>query len=188
MKTSIILIALVLFIPNLIWSQTSIEKGTFSLGGNISFTSNYEETSDLNSTIFIFNPRFDYFIINNLSLGIMINYQNTSFVGQNNSSWGIGPSARYYFEVQTIKPFLGIGYSFAQQDASLSDDKIKQNNIILNLGADYFLTNDVTLETIISYTFMNIKYPQFYSTYYSDLKTQRKALSIGLGVNVFLHN
>ena len=187
MKASIIFIVVFLFIPNLTWSQSSIQKGTFSLGGNISFTSNYEESSDLNSTIFIFNPRFDYFVINNLSFGLMLNFQNTSFAGHNNSSWGIGPWARYYFEVQPIKPFLGIGYSFAQQNSSISDDKIKQNNIILSLGADYFLTNDVALETIISYTFMNIKYPQSYSIYYSDLKTQRKALSIGLGVNVFLH-
>lgn len=79
MKASIILTAIFLFISSLSWCQSSIEKGTISLNGNISFTSNYEEDADLNSTIFIFNPRFDYFIIDNLSLGIMLNYQNTSF-------------------------------------------------------------------------------------------------------------
>lgn len=186
MKVSIIFIVLFLFISNLSWGQTSIEKGTISLNGSISFTSNYEEGDGINSTIFIFNPRFDYFIIDNLSIGLMLNYQNTSFVGRDNSSWGIGPSARYYFDVQLIKPFLGIGYSVAQQNTSISDDKIKQNNIILNLGADYFLTNDVALETIVSYTFMNIKYPQSYNVFYSDLERQRKVLSIGIGVNVFI--
>lgn len=186
MKASLILIIIFIFISNLSWSQSTIEKGTISLNGNISFTSNYEEGDGLNSTIFIFNPRFDYFIIDNLSLGLMLNYQNISFGPSDNSSWGIGPSARYYFDVQVVKPFLGIGYSFAQQNLS-NDDNIKQNNIILNLGADYFLTNDVALETIISYTFMNYKYPQSYNTFYSDLEGQRKTLSIGLGVNVFIH-
>lgn len=81
---------------------------------------------------------------------------------------------------------MGIGYSFTQQNTSISDDDIKQNNIILNLGADYFLTNDVALETIVSYTFMNFKFPPSYNTFYSESEMQRKSLSIGIGVNIFL--
>jgi outer membrane protein W len=93
---------------------------------------------------------------------------------------------RYYFNVQSIKPFVGVGYSFANENSSLSDEDIKHNNIILNVGADYFLTDNIALETILGYTFMNIKYPKEYNLYYSDLETSRKSLSIGIGINVFL--
>jgi hypothetical protein len=55
----------------------------------------------------------------------MLNYQNISFGSSDNSSWGIGPSARYYFDVQGIKPFLGLGYSFAQQKSYLEKNLAK---------------------------------------------------------------
>ncbi len=181
MKTSIIFIFIFLIFSNLSLGQSPIEKGTFSLNGNISFTSNYEEDDFFNSTIFIFNPRFDYFIINNLSLGLSLYFKNSSFAGTSSSSKGIGPSIRYYFDVLNIKPFVGAGYSYADDNTS-----IIYNNAILNLGVDYFLTDNVALETVLSYTFMDIKYPDVYQTYYPDLKSSRKSLSIGLGVNVFL--
>jgi outer membrane protein len=169
------------FISGLSSAQSVIERGTFSINGNISFTSNQEETSDLNSTLFIFNPRFDYFIIDNLSLGLSLNYQHSSFSNFSSSRKGIGPSLRYYFNMPAVKPFLGVGYAYADDNTS-----IIYNNMIMNAGVDYFLTDDVAIETILSYTISNVKYPQDYEMFYSDLKTTRKSLSIGLGINIFL--
>jgi outer membrane protein W len=168
------------------YSQSDLKSGTFSINGTISYTSNYEESSDMDNSTFIFNPRFDYFIINNFSLGLMLNYQNNSFFGHNNSSWGIGPSARYYFTFDKIKPFVGAGYSYASENSTLTSDDIINNNIILTLGVDYFLTENVALETTVNYTFMNMKFPDVYSAYYNDLNVSRKSLSVGIGVNVFL--
>jgi len=186
MRCPFLFLFVIIYFSSYTYCQSAIEKGTFSVNGNISFVSNYEEDNILNSTIFIFNPGFDYFIIDNLSIGIKVNYQNISYGISDNSSWGIGPSARYYFDVQHIKPFLGIGYSFTQQNAAIPKNKIKQNNLILSLGADYFLTSNVALETLVSYSFENIKLPQSYNAFYSKLERQRKSLSIGIGINVFI--
>ena len=168
------------------YSQSDLKQGTFSINGTISYTSNYEESSDMDNSTFIFNPRFDYFIINNFSLGLMINYQNSSFFGNSNSSWGIGPSARYYFIFDKIKPFVGAGYSYASENSTITSDDIINNNIILSLGVDYFLTENVAIETTVNYTFINMKLPDAYSSYYNDLNVSRKSLTIGLDVNVFL--
>lgn len=168
------------------FSQSELKQSTFSINGTISYTSNYEESSEMDYSTFIFDPRFDFFVMDNFSLGLMLNYQNNSFFGNNNSSWGIGPSARYYFNFDRIKPFAGIGYSYVTENAIYSNDDIINNNIILNLGVDYFLTEDVALETIIKYTFINSKLPDEYSAFYSDLNVSKQSLSIGLGVNVFI--
>jgi len=186
MKNLFVLFSILFLLTSFTFGQSEIKQGTFSLNGSISYTSNYEESSDMDNSTFIFNPRFDFFVIDNLSFGLMLNYQNISFFGKNNSSWGIGPSARYYFNFENVKPFAGLGYSYSTENSSLSNDDIINNNIILSVGVDYFLTENVAIETIINYSFINMKLPEAYSSYYSDLNVSRKSLAIGLGINVFL--
>ena len=187
MKRLYLVFAMTLLVHFLAFGQSLLEQGTFSINGNISFTSYYEKNSENNSTVFIFNPSFDYFLIDNLSIGLTLNFRNTSLGEYSNSNWGIGPSLRYYFNAgKSIKPFTGVGYSYATENATYSMEDFKYNNIILNAGVDYFLTDNVALETIISYTFINLKLPNDYRTYYQELDVTRKSLSVGLGVNIFL--
>ena len=186
MKKFFVLFSVLFALTGFTFSQSEIKQGTFSLNGTISYTSNYEESSEMDNSTFIFNPRFDFFVIDNLSFGLMLNYQNISFFGKNNDSWGIGPSARYYLNFEHLKPFVGIGYTYATEDASISNDDIINNNIILSVGVDYFLTENVAIETSINYSFINMKLPDAYNTYYTDLNVSRKSLAIGLGINVFL--
>lgn len=184
MKTSAILAILILFFSITSAGQSLIGKGTYSINGTVSFISYYNENSDFNSSVFIFSPGFDYFIIDNLSLGIKLSIQNETYGGTSNLNWGIGPSARYYLTDKIFKPFLLVSYSYAQQNTSLSGEDIKLSNIAFGLGGDYFLSDNVALETLVSYTFTNTIFPERLHPYYND--SEMKTLSIGIGVNVFL--
>ena len=187
MKKLYLVSAILLLLNFLTFGQSLLGQGTFSINGNISFTSYYEKNSENDRTIFIFNPSFDYFLIDNLSLGLTFNFSNISLGENSSSSWGIGPSLRYYFlAAENIRPFTGVGYSYATENTPVSNKDIKYNNIILNAGIDYFLTDNVALETILSYTFINMKLPDEYSNYYSDLDVSRRSISVGLGINIFL--
>jgi len=187
MKKLYLIITILLIVHYSSFGQSLLGNGTFSINGNISFTSYHDNGADNNRTVFIFNPSFDYFVVDNLSLGVTININNISFGEYNNFSWGIGPSLRYYFRAaENIRPFAGFGYSYATEDATISAEDIKYNNIILNGGIDYFLTDNVALETIFSYTFTNIKLPDEYRTFYSDSDISRRSISMGLGINIFL--
>lgn len=184
MKTSTALAILILFFSIKASGQSLIGKGTYSINGTVSFISYYDENSKFNSSVFIMSPGCDYFIIDNLSLGLKLNIQNESYGGTSYMNWGIGPSARYYMSDKIFKPFLLVSYSYGQQNTSMSDDDIKLSDITFGVGGDYFLTDNVAIETLVSYTFTNITFPERMHPYYND--SQRKTLAIGIGVNVFL--
>ncbi len=183
-KTSLLIILFLLFFGISFGQNISLQKGTFSINGNISFTSSYPESSELNSSTFQFNPRFDYFVVNNFSLGVMIDYKYHTFAGRNNSSWGIGPSLRYYINFDNIKPFAGAGYSYSYEGFFNSDDYNQYSNIILSIGTDYFINNNVALETVLNYTNSHIKNSNK-SLIYSDPDATVNSLSIGVGINFF---
>jgi outer membrane protein W len=185
MKTSIICMVLVLSLTVLSNGQNLTGKGTFSINGTISFTSTSQENVDNNTSVLILNPGVDYFIIDNFSLGLALSIQDISYGSSSNTTWGVGPSARYYLNEEKAKPFLLIAYSYAKQNSSGSNNDITQNNIQLGVGMDYFISDNVAVESLVSYTFINIKYPAVYS-YYSIQETKAKALAIGIGLNVFL--
>ena len=92
MKKLFLIVGILLIVHYSSFGQPLLGNGTFSINGNISFTSYYDKDADNDRTVFIFNPSFDYFILDNLSLGLTINFNNISFYEYNNSSLGIGPS------------------------------------------------------------------------------------------------
>lgn len=178
---------LFLLITGLSSGQNLTGQGTYSINGTISFTSYSQEGVDKNTSVFNFSPGVDYFIIDNFSLGLSVSLQDVNYGGSSTTSWAVGPSARFYLGKEPAKPFFMIGYAYGKQSASTSSDDITESDIKLGAGFDYFLTDNVALETIVSYTFMNIKYPSTNSyIIVSSREVKSRALAIGIGVNVFL--
>lgn len=167
--------------------QNLTGKGTYSINGTISFTSYSEEGVSNNTSLFNFSPGADYFIVDNFSLGLRVNLQDVKYGGSSTTSWSLGPSARFYLGKEPAKPFFMLGYAYGKQSSSVSSDEITESDIKLGAGFDYFLTDNVALEAIASYTFMNIKYPST-NTYYlaASREVNSKALAVGIGINVFL--
>ncbi len=187
MKTSQMFAVLFFFITGLSSGQNLTGKGTYSINGTISFTSYSEEGVSNNTSVFIFSPGADYFIVDNFSLGLGMSLQDVNYGGSSTTSWSVGPSARFYLGKEHAKPFFLIRYAYGKQSSSGSSDEITESDIKLGAGFDYFLTDNVALEAIVSYTFMSIKYPATY-TYYlaSSREVNSRALAVGIGVNVFL--
>jgi opacity protein-like surface antigen len=188
MKSSLIFSILFLMFAVQSFGQNLTSKGTYSLNGTISFTSYSQEGVANNTTMLNFNPGVDYFIIDNFSLGLSVNIQEISYGGSSNTAWAVGPSARFYLGKEHARPFFLIGYAYGKQNSSVSGDDLTESDIRLGTGLDYFLTDNVAIESIISYTFMNVTYPAEYSLYYvmPSHEVQTRVLAIGIGVNVFL--
>ncbi|MFZ0452750.1 MAG: hypothetical protein WAM24_03305, partial [Ignavibacteriaceae bacterium] len=100
------------------------------------------------------------------------------------------PSIRYYFDIERIKPYLSIGYSYLGEITTSYGytDKFPSQELLLSGGLDYFITNNVALETIISYRITTVEEP-LYSTaedIYIPFNKKGNTFLIGLGINIFL--
>ena len=184
MKKLFVLSAL-FFISTSILAQSPLRKGTYTVGGNISF-SNYSEDGNSGSTsFFIFAPNLGYFFVNNFYTGLSLQYTHYSASSGDfsNSSYGLGPAIRYYFSKNNLKPFLGINYTYSKTTESNSDDENSQSDFTVSSGINFFVTNYFALEGKISYSFLSRNSS---STGYSNT-VKSKLLNIGIGANYFIN-
>lgn len=155
----VIIILLIIFL-NTNYSQSPISNGTYSVGGNISFSS-ILQNKDSESEIYLsFAPRLGYFFIDNLYTGMSLIYNYRSSNNNNSSTYGIGPFARYYFDVDKIKPFLGFGIDYYYYNYDNLSDGDSQTSINLNGGIDYFITNYFALEAALNYNTTILSYSE----------------------------
>lgn len=101
--------------------SAQIEKGTFTLGGDIYFNSamnNYEDGRQQSSLSLFFGPGFGFFPANNLELGLKtelgrtessITYDNTSDYSESRSDFAVQLYGRKYFLQNQWKPFVELG-------------------------------------------------------------------------------
>ncbi|NOG96377.1 MAG: hypothetical protein HND52_00250 [Ignavibacteriae bacterium] len=130
------------------------------MDGTISFRSTTYEDRDATYATIQFNPQIGLFITDNFSIGLSINYLNNSVHNNETYEWGIGPNSRYYFNLDKIYPFIGVGYLFSLLGLSREDENIKSNQLIFTGGIDVFVTKSVAIETLISYMMKTQTYPK----------------------------
>lgn len=168
-------------------AQSSLEKGTFSLNGSLSYSSQSYDGADDSRNILMLNPQAGYFIVENFSLGLSLSYVNYSLGSSSSTEWGIGPNLRYYLASEKVKPFFSLGYGCTKSSNSSSDDKWIGTQLILTAGLDYFIVKNVAIETTISYSFNNEKLPDSYKSYVKSLDQKSTTFLIGIGFNYFLY-
>lgn len=168
-------------------AQTPLEKGTISLNGSLSYSSQSYDGSDDSRNILMLNPQAGYFIAENFSLGLSLSYINYSLGSASSTEWGIGPSLRYYFPTEKVKPFFSLGYGYTKSSNSSNDDKWVGTQFIITAGLDYFIVKNVALETIASYSFNNEKLPDSYKSFYRNMDQKSKTFMIGIGLNYFIY-
>ena len=66
------------------------------VGGAAGFASSKFKDADNSTTTVIIAPNLGYFIADDLALGLGVGFVSTSFNGNSNSSFNLGPFARYY--------------------------------------------------------------------------------------------
>lgn len=184
MKTVLSFVFLFIFSSALL-AQNSIPRGTYNIAGSVSFSSVSVEHSTNNQNTFALSPQVGYFFANNISLSLLLQYTHNS-VGDNSSNqWGLGPGVRYYFELENVHPFLGASFLYGKTTNS-SDDTFTNTVFLISGGFDYFLNESVAIEAGLSYSFENIKLPDSYSYFISDLDVSSNTIKVGVGINVFI--
>lgn len=165
MKTlKILLLLLITFLASEAGAQ--ITKGSFSLGTNFSFDASNitEKNSNGNKNVLpstynlIVNPKLGYFVMDNLSLGVDINFIYSRDTTSNSSETSsrthflMGPFGRYYFLLNDnlylfLEASVGLGIRATPE---LSKTLLGAG---IGPGLSFLLTENVALETMAKYNY-----------------------------------
>ncbi len=185
MKLLVLYLQIFLF-SSIIYAQTYIPKGTYTINGNISYTNQIYDNNNVSVELFTFNPQFGYFFFDNFYTALSLSYIHSKSDNNKADNYGIGPAIRYYFNSKKLKPFLGISYMFEEQIRNPYNLKTTSNEWKLTGGADYFVTNNFALEASINISFINYNYN--FGTALNPLNgTRSEIFQLGIGVNYFIN-
>ena len=181
-KLKKVIVVLVFALSVSIMAQSPIGKGSLSLGGSVSFTSqSYDNSSGSQSTLMI-NPKAGYFFIDNFYTALSLSYVHLNFDGWNSDVYGFGPAVRYYFDAGKIKPFMGLGYNYIEQNHVSDSGNHITNEFIISAGLDFFIIDALALESSINYSFTSYKISD------SRMKpVKSKVFRIDIGLNYFIY-
>jgi len=183
MKT-LFTVLLLIMSQNLIFSQSVLTKGSYNLGGGVSFSITDNNYPDYNSKIklILFNPSINYHVLKVLSIGANIHFHysdekietDSTIQRLNKRILCFGPTIRYYFHDKNFAPFVesSILYSI------LLPETISGYRISFGAGLTYFFTKSAALEPHVSYlfnTFTNSDY---------NIKT----FLLGIGIKYYINN
>ena len=167
-----------------LYAQSPTSQGSITLNGNLSFSSqSYEDRND-NRNALLLNPQAGYFFVDNFSVGLSLNFQYLSFGNNDATSWGIGPNLRYYFNTESIKPFVSVSYAYMQGGIFGSNYDRTGNGFTFAGGLDYFIVKNVAIETTVSYQIENLELP---GELYSNTSKTNTTIQFAVGINFFLY-
>jgi hypothetical protein len=130
-------------------SSAQIEKGSWMLsaGSNLGYASYTPTGSGSNEGIFNIGVKAGYFVAPNFSLGLNLEYLNSSGSGSTSTVTTFGAFARYY----AGKAFFGAGYNTISQSYGSSSSP-SQGSIPIELGIASFITRNIAVEPALVYT------------------------------------
>ncbi len=153
MKKIIISIIWVLFYSTVL-AQNPVSSGTYTVGGNISYSNVSENDASSSSSNFYFAPNLGCFFIANVYTGLSISYSHYSIDNFSNDNYGFGPTLRYYINKEKLNPFLGFSYSYNISKSS-ENYEADYTSFVSSFGLDYFVTNYFALEGSLNYSLNN---------------------------------
>ena len=127
--------------PALAQAAFPVQRGNVSLDGSASFSSTRVGDSD-RITVASVSPSALFFVADGLAVGATVSLARVSGGGDPQTSYGIGPSAAYFFggPDRRVYPFVGAGASFSR----LSDDLTALGGEVTG-GAVFMLSRTVGL-------------------------------------------
>jgi hypothetical protein len=175
------------------------DQGTKLVGGQFGLEFSTEK-SKLNNqtdtdgkwTSFSFEPRFGYFVINNLAIGGELGVTSYTWKpeGADGKSTGteltIGPFARYYFEPGIfVEGKYTVGTQKTKQDyfGDTEEEKAALSNFALGAGYALFLNDNVALEPMIGFQSSSAKNK---TTGEPEVKSISSGLFLRVGFQVYL--
>ncbi|MDO4879777.1 MAG: outer membrane beta-barrel protein [Capnocytophaga sp.] len=176
MKKILLLIAVVF--AGVSYGQT--QKGDWFVESDLglSYTSNSVDGNQANS-VFKVTPSLNYFVIDNLAVGLGLSYENVKPKGGDaTNSFIIRPNATYFFKLGgEIAPFVRAGVGYATQ--STSGNSVSGVAFNFAGGVAYFVNEAVAITGSVDYDQRNLKASGASST------TNIGKLGVGIGVALF---
>ena len=174
-------------------SYAQTEKGNWFAGSDLglSYTSEtikgkYDGTEMTNKTesTLKFTPNINYFVIDNLAVGLGLEYTNikTKGVSDSKNMFTIAPNATYFFPLSAnLAPFVGAKVGYAMASAGSSDAN-KYNGLVFGgkAGIAYFVNQGAAITGYVGYDSYSLK-----NKADSKAETQRGILGVGVGVALF---
>lgn len=121
----LLLLVALLIAPNVLAQSYAIDKGSYLLGGTVSFSSEGGDDilygGERVSTLTL-NPSFAYFVTSGLALGADVLYSSASSGGASITSLGLGPNLAYFFGGPTSSayPFISAGIAYTSTDVGVT--------------------------------------------------------------------
>lgn len=207
MKSKLILLVIGLLLAGSGIAQVT-QQGNFILGSTIGFSSaNSKITQDKGtgetqkenpySTQLSLAPSIGYFLIDNLPLGIRMDYTFSSVKDQNdlraeNSNVLFGPFTRYYMPMNNNLYFFGeAGFGFGNsrdtKDLETGTQKINTNLFSFGVGPGVTIiaTNAIGLEALVKYNYARSKFDTEILGVKQNTTSNTNQISISLGVQFY---
>ena len=175
------------------YAQT--EKGNWMAGSDLGLSFNSVKTTprydgrasdDLTENTFKFTPNINYFVINNLAVGLGLSYENTTAKVRNNetkkNTFIIAPNATYFFPIGgKLAPFVGakIGHTW-RSEGSRDNQKFKGLTVGAKGGIAYFVNQGAALTGYLSYDHQKLKNKEN-----SNYSITNGTFGVGIGVALF---
>ena len=191
----ILLVVAVVF-ATVTYAQTG--KGNWMVGADLglSFQSkNVVEKDDqvqyMDQTITTFKitPNFNYFVVNNLAVGLGVGYEH-SRDKRANSSWDtetntliIAPNVHYYFPTGgSLAPFVGARVGFTSRKNPSGSGAGEWRGLVVGgkAGLAYFVNRGAAITAYAEYDHFSLKH-----TENTKRKTKEGVLGVGIGVALF---
>lgn len=159
-----------------ILASAQAEQGNVLLSGssNFGFISTSPNGGGDNLTNFVLDTRAGYFVIDNLSAGLLVSFVNSSQGDNKQTFTTFGPWARYYVGGQF---FLGAAYGFSNSKFESGGSSFEGDSNTLSFEAGYpiFLGESAALEPTLNY-----------STDSSDGNTISSSFGVLIGFTLYL--
>lgn len=126
-------------------SAQTVNAGTWMIGGSAGFSSQKIKNADASTTYLNLNPTLGYFVADDWGVGLSINFNSTSYDGESDSSFGLGPFVRYYF---TDPIYLKVGLD-------LDLDKGGGTLFTAAVGYSWFISSDMAVEPNLFFSLNN---------------------------------
>jgi len=183
------------------------DQGRFMIGSAVGFATNTSKTSfsgqtpnegesEPQNTQWNVAPSIGYFLFNNFTLGIGLDYTTSTESREGeaktkDSDLLFGPFARYYFPFGDKAVFLqgnfGFGNSSENSNLGGTDQNITTNILAIGAGPGFtFFSNDaIGLEALVKYNYARSKFDLDIAGQKTTTTTKTNQIALSLGIQVY---
>lgn len=125
-------------------------KGSMFVSGAVAVDT--DKTGDDKGTSFVIEPKFGYFVTNNIAVGAKLGFgsEKREVAGvdtADKSAFTVGAFGRYYMTPANQFSLFGqLGFDYSSVDNKLTDVKENEIGANLGLGLSYFVSNNFAIE------------------------------------------